>query len=75
MIFSAEYEICSCAHISFAQIKEVIVQNRLQTLGEIQSHLNIASGCKNCVCEEGDSGKIKKMIYCKDILNYYKDKA
>ena len=54
------------------QIKNVIKNQNASTLREIQDLTTAGTECRHCVFPEGDFGKIKKKIYCKDILNGFK---
>ena len=66
--FTADYEVCTCSHVNLGEIVKFIHENKIKKLGPIQDFLKIGSGCKYCICEEVDMGKVKKKIYCKDIL-------
>lgn len=63
------YEVCNCKKVTVDDIKKVIKENNISTLREIQELTNAGTECRHCIFPEGDFGKIKKKIYCKDILN------
>lgn len=71
--FSLEYEVCNCKNVSIHDILNSIKSENANTLGKIQEVTGAGSECRCCIFEEADSSKLKKKIYCKDILNYYKD--
>ena len=70
--FPKSYEICNCKKVTIEQIKNVIKNQNASTLREIQDLTTAGTECRHCVFPEGDFGKIKKKIYCKDILNELK---
>ena len=70
--FPKSYEICNCKKVTIEQIKDVIKNQNASTLREIQDLTTAGTECRHCVFPEGDFGKIKKKIYCKDILNELK---
>ena len=55
--------------ITIEQIEDVIINQQARTLREIQDLTTAGTECRHCMFPEGDFGKIKKKIYCKDILN------
>ncbi len=70
--FENSYEVCNCKKVTIEQIKNVIKNQNASTLREIQDLTTAGTECRHCVFPEGDFGKIKKKIYCKDILNELK---
>ena len=56
-----------------AYILDTIKTKNANSLGKIQELTGAGSECRCCMFEEADTSKLKKKIYCKDILNYYKD--
>lgn len=70
--FEDSYEVCNCKKVTIEQIKDVIKNQNASTLREIQDLTTAGTECRHCVFPEGDFGKIKKKIYCKDILNELK---
>ena len=70
--FSKSYEVCNCKKVTIEQIKNVIKNQNASTLREIQDLTTAGTECRHCVFPEGDFGKMKKKIYCKDILNELK---
>jgi bacterioferritin-associated ferredoxin len=70
--FEDSYEVCNCKKVTIEQIKNVIKNQNASTLREIQDLTTAGTECRHCVFPEGDFGKMKKKIYCKDILNELK---
>ena len=70
--FEESYEVCNCKKITIEQIKDVIINQNASTLREIQEITTAGTDCRFCVFPQGDFGKMKKKIYCKDILNEVK---
>jgi bacterioferritin-associated ferredoxin len=66
--FEDSYEVCNCKKVTIAQIKNVIKNQNASTLREIQDLTTAGTECRHCIFPEGDFGKMKKKIYCKDIL-------
>ena len=71
--FSLEYEVCNCHNVTVQEILNVLESKRAKNLGEIQELTKAGTDCRCCMFEEADNSKLKKKIYCKDILNYYKE--
>ena len=67
--FEDSYEVCNCKKVTIEQIKNVIKNQNASTLREIQDLTTAGTECRHCVFPDGDFGKMKKKIYCKDILN------
>jgi bacterioferritin-associated ferredoxin len=70
--FDKSYEVCNCKKVTIAEIENVIKNLNASTLREIQDITTAGTECRHCIFPEGDFGKIKKNIYCKDILNEFK---
>ncbi len=70
--FSEDYEVCNCKKVSIKDIFDAISEKNASTLGEIQDITTAGTDCRYCVFSEADQGKMKKKIYCKDILNEFK---
>ena len=70
--FEESYEVCNCKKITIEQIKNVIINQNASTLREIQEITTAGTDCRFCVFPQGDFGKMKKKIYCKDILDEMK---
>ena len=70
--FEESYEVCNCKKITIEQIKDVIINQNASTLREIQEITTAWTDCRFCVFPQGDFGKMKKKIYCKDILDEMK---
>jgi len=66
--FDEKYEVCNCRKVSLKTIKDAILEKDAKTLGAIQDITTAGTDCRHCIFPEGDFGKIKKKIYCKDIL-------
>lgn len=66
--FKEEYEVCNCKKVTIKNLVEAIVNNKIKTLGEIQDLTGAGTECRHCIMEEADFGKVKKRVYCKDIL-------
>ena len=70
--FEKSYEVCNCKKVTIEDIVNVIINQKAFTLREIQEITTAGTDCRHCVFPEGDFGKMKKKIYCKDILNKVK---
>lgn len=70
--FEKFYEVCNCKKITIAHIENVIKNQNATTLREIQDLTTAGTECRHCIFPEGDFGKMKKKIYCKDILNEFR---
>ena len=70
--FGNSYEICNCKKITIAQLQNAIIKEKISTLARIQDITTAGTECRFCIFPEGDFGKMKKKIYCKDILNELK---
>ena len=66
--FALNYEVCSCHKITIDEIVQSIKEKGAKTLGDIQEITRAGTNCRYCILEEGDFGKMKKKIYCKDVL-------
>ncbi len=67
--FEESYEVCNCKKVTIIQIKDAIINYNALTLREIQDITNAGTECRHCIFPEGDFGKMKKKLYCRDILN------
>ena len=70
--FDKSYEVCNCKKVTIYNITNAIINQNASTLREIQDFTTAGTECRHCIFPEGDFGKIKKKIYCKDILNKVK---
>ena len=70
--FEENYEVCNCKKVTIQDITNAIINQKASTLREIQDLTTAGTECRHCIFPEGDFGKIKKKIYCKDILNKVK---
>jgi bacterioferritin-associated ferredoxin len=66
--FEDNYEVCNCKKVTYKDIKDVILNKEATSLREIQELTTAGTECRHCIFPEGDFGKIKKSVYCKDIL-------
>lgn len=70
--FEENYEVCNCKKVTIQDITNAIINQKASTLREIQELTTAGTECRHCIFPEGDFGKMKKKIYCKDILNEVK---
>ncbi|MDD2887901.1 MAG: (2Fe-2S)-binding protein [Aliarcobacter sp.] len=70
--FEENYEVCNCKKVTIQDITNAIINQKASTLREIQDLTTAGTECRHCIFPEGDFGKMKKKIYCKDILNEIK---
>ncbi|MBP7770226.1 MAG: (2Fe-2S)-binding protein [Aliarcobacter sp.] len=70
--FDKSYEVCNCKKITIENLEDAIKNQNALSLGEIQNLTTAGTECRHCLFEEADFGKMKKRIYCKDILNQIK---
>lgn len=63
-----DFEVCNCKKVNLKDLVNSIVDNNIRTLGEIQDLTGAGTECRHCIMEEADFGKLKKKVYCKDIL-------
>lgn len=66
--FEGNYEVCNCHKITLDALINDIKSKELKTLGALQEVTRAGTDCRNCLFSEADFGKIKKKLYCKDIL-------
>jgi len=71
--FDTSYEVCNCKKISIEQIILAVKDKNEPTLRDIQDLTTAGTECRHCIFKEGDNGKMKKKIYCKDILSEIKN--
>lgn len=70
--FEESYEICNCKRVTIKDIVDAVKSGEAKTLRDIQDVTTAGTECRHCVFPEGDFGRIKKKVYCKDILNELK---
>lgn len=70
--FEDNYEVCNCKKVTLGHLKDAILVKKAQNLSDIQEFTTAGTECRHCIFPEGDFGKIKKKIYCKDILKELK---
>ena len=70
--FEDSYEVCNCKKVTLADLKDAILNKNAESLSDIQELTTAGTECRHCIFPEGDFGKIKKKIYCKDILKELK---
>jgi hypothetical protein len=56
------------------EIVYAICEKEAQTLQDIQNITDVGTHCRFCICQEGDLGKVKKELYCNDILKKFRTK-
>ncbi len=66
--FEKDYEVCNCKKVTLKEIIFAIEEKNANTLGAIQDTTSAGTDCRHCIFPEGDFGKVKKKIYCKQIL-------
>ena len=69
--FEKDYEVCNCRKVTLDNIVQALKNKNAKTLRDIQDITSAGTDCRHCIFPEGDFGKIKKKIYCKDILNEF----
>ncbi len=72
--FEDSYEVCNCKNVSIEQIILALKDKEEPTLRDIQDMTTAGTECRHCIFQECDNGKLKKKVYCKDILNEIKRK-
>ena len=70
---SLVHEVCHCQKITLQQMLSLCQEHEIQTLGQLQELSFAGTHCRNCLFEEADQSKLKKKIYCKDVLTLYKE--
>ena len=70
--FDTSYEICNCKKVTIQEIIDSMQNTPNKTLGQIQEITSAGTECRHCIMSECDFGRIKKKLYCKDILNQIK---
>jgi len=73
--FDNSYEVCNCKKVTIQEIIDSIKNEEKKTLGKIQEVTDAGTECRHCIMSECDFGKIKKKIYCKDILDQIKSET
>lgn len=71
--FKKDYEVCNCRKVTLSDIIYSVQNSGAKTLRDIQELTTAGTDCRHCIFIEGDFGKIKKKIYCKDILEELKE--
>ena len=71
--FDENYEVCNCKNVTIKSIKDLVLSNEVKTLRDLQEITTAGTECRHCLMIEGDFGKIKKKIYCKEILGELKN--
>jgi hypothetical protein len=70
--FDKSYELCNCKKVTIQEIIDSVEKNDAKTLRDIQDMTTAGTECRHCIFPEGDMGKLKKKIYCKDVFNELK---
>ncbi len=71
--FSTSYEVCSCRHVSLAEIVYAIKQRNAKTLEDIAKFTDAGVCCKCCVDKSKDNAVEKKDLYLTQILKKFKE--
>lgn len=71
--FSDDYEVCNCKKVTLLEIKNLILENKVKTLRHLQEQTAAGTECRHCLMKEADFGKLKKKIYCQDVLKEFID--
>ncbi|WP_428023042.1 (2Fe-2S)-binding protein [Arcobacter sp.] len=66
--FDKNYEVCNCIKVTINDIKNAVINESVISLRDLQEKTHAGTECRHCLMSEGDFGKIKKSIYCKDVL-------
>jgi len=66
--FKDDYEVCNCIKVTIKDIKNAVSSLDIKSLRDLQEKTHAGTECRHCLLSEGDFGKVKKKIYCKDIL-------
>ena len=69
--FDKNYEVCNCIKVTISDIKNSIINEGIKSLGDLQEKTRAGTECRYCLMNEGDFVKVKKKIYCKDILGEF----
>lgn len=70
--FESSYEVCNCKKVTIKDIEDAVLNKNAGSLRDIQDLTTAGTECRHCIFPEGDFGKVKKSIYCKDILTQLK---
>jgi bacterioferritin-associated ferredoxin len=66
--FDKNYEVCNCLKVTVNDIENAVLNYGVKSLRDLQDKTHAGTECRHCLIVEGDFGKIKKNIYCKDVL-------
>lgn len=66
--FDLKYEVCNCLKVTVNDISKAVEKSNVKSLRDLQEVTKAGTECRHCVFPEGDFGKVKKKIYCKDVL-------
>jgi len=66
--FDNNYEVCNCLKVTIDDIKNAVFNDNVKSLRDLQEKTHAGTECRHCLMIEGDFGKVKKNVYCKDIL-------
>lgn len=69
--FDKNYEVCNCIKVTISDIKTSIINEGVKTLRGLQEKTRAGTECRHCLMNEGDFGKVKKKIYCKEVLGEF----
>jgi len=66
--FSKTYEVCTCKHVSLAEIIFAIKNKNAKNLAQIERFTDAGSVCTCCKSKNNDFSKVKK-LYIDEILD------
>lgn len=66
--FDKNYEVCNCVKVTINDIEDAVLNAGVKSLRDLQEKTHAGTECRHCLMAEGDFGKVKKNIYCKDVL-------
>lgn len=69
--FDLNYEVCNCKKVCVNDIKNCVEKENITTLMQLQEKTHAGTECRHCIFQETDFGKIKKSVYCKEVLDYF----
>lgn len=62
------YEVCNCVKVTINDIQNAVLNDSVKSLRDLQEKTHAGTECRHCLMIEGDFGKVKKNVYCKDVL-------
>ena len=70
--FHQSYEVCTCKHVSLAEIKHAIIERNADSIEKIGEFTDAGTCCKCCQDSSTDIGAEKMELYLTQILNKFK---